>query len=44
MKLILKQYITPSLKTRDFEINPLTNTLITVGDKLTFYNLSLIHI
>lgn len=38
MKLILKQYITPSLKTRDFEINPLTNTLITVGDKLTFYN------
>ncbi len=38
MKLILKCYIKPSCKTKDFEINPLTNNLITVGEKLIFYN------
>ena len=38
MKLILKQYINSSQKIKDFEISPLTNNIITVGDKLTFYN------
>lgn len=38
MKLILKQYITSNCKIKDFEISPLTNTLITIGDRLTFYN------
>lgn len=38
MKLILKQYINSNYNTKDFDISPLTNNIITVGDKLTFYN------